>query len=65
MNRIDIAKNLRIVEQFGGWEELKHGFFLIICFISKINMNILLIVTKKNLCKKKFEKIESEFFCFN
>lgn len=34
MNRIDIAKKLRIVKQFGGWEELKHGLlvFFKICY---------------------------------
>lgn len=56
MNRIDIAKKLRIVKQFGGWEELKHGllffFFKYVINISKINLNILLIVTKTNLRQK-------------
>lgn len=56
MNRIDIAKKLRIVKQFGGWEELKHGLLLFflkyVINISKINLNILLIVTKTNLRQK-------------
>lgn len=55
MNRIDIAKKLRIVKQFGGWEEFKHGFlvfFKYVINISKINLNILLIVTKKKSMRK-------------
>lgn len=57
MNRIDIAKKLRIVKQFGGWEELKHGllflfFFKYVINISKINLNILLTMTKTNLRQK-------------
>lgn len=55
MNKIDIAKKRRIVKQFGGWEEFKHGFlvfFKYVINISKINLNILLIVTKTNLRQK-------------
>lgn len=68
MNKIDIAQKLRIVKQFGGWEELKHGllfFFKYVINISKINLNILLIVTKTNLRQKTIEKFSQNFLCFN
>lgn len=53
MNRIDIAKKLRIVKQFGGWEELKHGFFFNNMFYFKNKYEYFTYCDQKKSMQKK------------